>query len=754
MSTSAAPAPGKPDPVSPDTARHIVALARACRASARAIALYPPEHPAVGASLAHVTDAATAAAAAGEFRLNVLPDMFTIDGRTLPKPDQAASELATMLHQHQIGQISILPQCSAEEWRRFLALVALPPDQTRRRGGLSRLWASEGQARIAVRQIDYETLLRGRLQGEDATWKAIVANCLEGDAHACDEWLTSLLLEALDDPEMAAQLLSALQERSASGGSRAPIVMAGLLRAMAEFVSHTQPDQLEEVLHAMADIAARLPTDALTAMATHARHDAKADTAAFLQRLGERMTDQSIADRIVEALRDGQGASKPLADFIAVFAPGSDRRSSVLTIARDALEHAAETPGATPVDLTGQIEQLLKGHDDKPFVSDAYAKELWQAAERAVDLDHDATDPAPVVAEWTASVADGRVRLLDAHLLVDMMGLKRDYVAWREVAALAVARTSVLVVVGDFEAAAFLVEALRLQQEDHPTPDIREAAHQTLDGLLNADLMRRVASHLDTSDTGLALAAKRFCQAVGPSVVPMLAETLSREDRTRSRQHLIGILTSFGAAGRDVIERLMQSPNAAVRRTAVLLLREFGGFDALPQLEAMLYDHEPHVQREATRAIAMMGVEPAYQTLTRALVKGTDAVRTALTGVLCSLPVDEAAAALAHLVTKAPMRGVMAPVHERALQRLGAAQGAVVVTALGDALRRGSLVAPLRTHTLRRQAADALARIGTTEALEQLHATAVGGTWGMRSAAKAALATTPRGDTRRRERER
>jgi HEAT repeat protein len=266
--------------------------------------------------------------------------------------------------------------------------------------------------------------------------------------------------------------------------------------------------------------------------------------------------------------------------------------------------------------------------------------------------------------------------------------------------------------------------------------------------------MRRVASHLDTSDNALAVAAKRFCQAVGPSVVPMLAETLSREDRTRSRQHLIGILTSFGAAGRDVIERLMQSPNAAVRRTAVLLLREFGGFDALPQLEAMLHDHEPHVQREATRAIATMGVELAYETLTRALLRGTDAVRTSLTGVLCSLPLDEAAGALAHLVTKAPLGGSMGPLHDRALQRLGAAQGQVVIAALGDALRRGSLMAPLRTRTLRRQAADALGRIGTAEALEQLHAAAVGGTWGMRAAAKAALATTTRGDTRRGGRER
>jgi HEAT repeat protein len=233
----------------------------------------------------------------------------------------------------------------------------------------------------------------------------------------------------------------------------------------------------------------------------------------------------------------------------------------------------------------------------------------------------------------------------------------------------------------------------------------------------------------------------------------MLAETLSREDRTRSRQHLIGILTSFGAAGRDVVERLMQSPNAAVRRTAVLLLREFGGFDALPQLEAMLHDHEPHVQREATRAIAMMGVEPAYETLVSGLVKGTESVRAALTGVLCSLPLEESSAALAHIVTRAPVTGAMTAVHQRALQRLAGSSGPIVTAALGEALRRGNPLAPLRTRMLRRLAADALARIGTEDATEQLHAAAVGGTWGIRAAVKAALAAAPRHDGRRGSRE-
>ena len=50
------------------------------------------------------------------------------------------------------------------------------------------------------------------------------------------------------------------------------------------------------------------------------------------------------------------------------------------------------------------------------------------------------------------------------------------------------------------------------------------------------------------------------------------------------------MLIAFGAAGRREVERLKSSPNPAVRRTAIFLLREFGGSEALPELTELLND--------------------------------------------------------------------------------------------------------------------------------------------------------------------
>ena len=80
---------------------------------------------------------------------------------------------------------------------------------------------------------------------------------------------------------------------------------------------------------------------------------------------------------------------------------------------------------------------------------------------------------------------------------------------------------------------------------------------------------------------------------------------------------------AFGASGRREVERLKSSPNAAVRRTAIDLLRQFGGSEALPRAERLLDDNEPQVQREAVRAILSIGTERAYATLGRALTDGT-----------------------------------------------------------------------------------------------------------------------------------
>ena len=63
----------------------------------------------------------------------------------------------------------------------------------------------------------------------------------------------------------------------------------------------------------------------------------------------------------------------------------------------------------------------------------------------------------------------------------------------------------------------------------------------------------------------------------------------------------------------------MNAANWEVRRTAAFLLREFGGAEGLRELQPLLADPEPLVQREAIQALVLNGTDAASQILLSAL---------------------------------------------------------------------------------------------------------------------------------------
>ena len=68
-------------PLALDVATRLTAFARACKAAARAVSLYPPEHPAIETSLARLAWRPTAATERGSFSMQVLPNNLLVDGK-------------------------------------------------------------------------------------------------------------------------------------------------------------------------------------------------------------------------------------------------------------------------------------------------------------------------------------------------------------------------------------------------------------------------------------------------------------------------------------------------------------------------------------------------------------------------------------------------------------------------------------------------------------------------------------------------
>ena len=156
-------------------------------------------------------------------------------------------------------------------------------------------------------------------------------------------------------------------------------------------------------------------------------------------------------------------------------------------------------------------------------------------------------------------------------------------------------------------------------------PALKGAAESAIETLADGPLAKHVATSLRTADDADVEPYGRLCRTVGTRIIGPLAEALMVEENSRAVRRLRELLFGFGAAGRDTVERLKQSPRAALRRTAIEMLRMFGGQDALADLAAMLDDNDPQVQRDAIRAIAQIGNDEAFAVLQKALMVGTAA---------------------------------------------------------------------------------------------------------------------------------
>jgi HEAT repeat protein len=266
-------------------------------------------------------------------------------------------------------------------------------------------------------------------------------------------------------------------------------------------------------------------------------------------------------------------------------------------------------------------------------------------------------------------------------------------------------------------------------------------------------MMRHIVTHLATIDEAHFERVKAMCVSLGVVIVRPLAETLAVEERPRTRERLTSILVAFGAVARKTIERLKTSQNPAVRRTAIYLMREFGGSDALPDLKELLDDDEPPVQREAVRAILNIGTDAAYRILEQALTTGTDRSREAIMQAISSVRDERATPLFVYILQNVDHRGRLAAVYLRAIESLGSLKDAAGIPPLKDALYRGEWWAPGRTRAIRGAAAAALARIGTAEALAVLEEASASRLRGVRAAARPQVADARRREARREMRE-
>ncbi|HVH56593.1 MAG TPA: HEAT repeat domain-containing protein [Vicinamibacterales bacterium] len=722
----------KPPVLSPEGAAQLADFARACKAAARAVSLYPAQHPAIVTTLDRLADVTARLTAVGPARLQVSQHTLLVGDATLAKPDQTVTELAALLHRHLIGAVTVNAGADASSWRTLLLLLARSPEDVRADGGIAHLWATAGGPSIEVREVNYAEVLRER-RGTGASLDDIIAAALEG-AVLDDEHLDALLA-ILGDPARFDELLSRLELLSGERGSDArTAVVLKLLQSLAAKAGQLDPRTLETTLQQFGQVAARLSADEMVQLLAHRQPEG--DTPDIVGAMAEQMRDDDVAQFVAASVIAEHGATARLAHAFQALVPDTDRQRRLLALAEDQVAASPLGEETSFAELWGKVESMVTSYSDASYVSEEYGRELSNAQAKPVDVERTNDDPPERITAWLTTVNDSALRGLDHQLLQDLLSIEEDPARWRDVAETTAAHAEDLVRVGHFDQAWKLADAIIIEAA---TRAERGAfLSQILERFGRGSFMKHVAAHLRHADDKAFARFERLCRAIGTPVIAPLAETLSTEQDARSRRRLRDVLVGFGAQGRDVVQQLMNAPNWEVRRTAAFLLREFGGSEGLRELIPLLTDNEPLVQREAVQALVLNGSDEAAAILVKTLDTVSGRARETLVAELTQVRDQRAAPLLCYLVRNLN-RSTHAQVYLSALEALGTFPDPAAVDVLKDALHRGDLWAPMRTRRARAAAAATLRRIGTPQAIDTLQSAARTGSRGTRAAARAHL---------------
>ena len=724
----------EPELLSPETAAALAEFARGCKAAARAVSLYPGQHPAISASLTRLVQATGRLTMQGPLELQVRPDNLLIGAATMAKPDQGVRELAELLYRHLIGALTINAGADAESWRTLLLLLSRTPEEVRADGGIAHLWATAGGPSVEIREVDYAEVLREK-KGEGASIDDIIAAALAGTPLQLDDEGLDALLAMLADPEKVDELMAKLDEAAKKHGPDVKIAaIMNLLRGIVG-AAKNDPQRLEQALKQLGQVASRLtPAEMLHLIAQQNAAGADADIAKGVL---QRMDDTAVADFVARSVVRERGASGRLAHAFQALVPEADRQRQLMGMAQEQVAQSELGAEASFDELWQRVETMVTSYSDENFVSAGYARELFAAQTKAVEVEQISDDPPARIAAWLATVGDGALRGLDHQMLLDLLVIEADPARWRDVADTAAAHADDLVRVGYFDQAwqladQVIAESGRIPGRDTYLPEVLERFGRST-------MLKHVAAYLRSTDDAAFDRFQRLCHAIGTPVIQPLAETLATEQDARARRRLRDVLVGFGAKGRDVVQQLMNAPNWEVRRTAAFLLREFGGSEGLRELIPLLTDSEPLVQREAVQGLVFNGSAEAATILINALHSASGRTRQTLVAELTGIRDPKAAPIFCHVVRKLNY-AKLPQVYFAAVEALSSFTEPDAVEALKSALYRGEWWAPLRTRRMRAAAATALRRIGTAPALDVLRTAAASGSRGTRSAARAELA--------------
>jgi hypothetical protein len=706
--------------LSPELTRQSIALARSLSAAARIWGLYPPEHPAVGASLARLRETIVETIAGAAFSFGVTPKTLLVAGYPLPE-EQSVTEAARLLHDHDILQITFVGDADPTALSALLQLLTKPADELRALGGPGKAWAEMSHLSIAIEQIDYEKILEDRdieheVEKRDDIWRSVVNSIVEG-RHSFDSVQQQRLLEISASPYEIKELAVAVcaPKCNADGSpmitTQAATVLA-TFRHLAGIVTVMDPERIPEVMRNVAAATSTLdPHVVMQIMQT----DEGMQEAPIVGSIAQAFDDDKVAELLATALaRDGKATAR-LARIFDTIAPDDERKQRVLRMTRNLLSEQDFGKSSQFKAVWNTMEELLLSYDESPYVSASYQASLEGAVGRSEMFA--SRDLPPELPEWVESLQQDNVRSLSVLLITDLLRIETTEMRATEIANDMTALVEDLLMSGDFVNSVAVLKELRKASEAKVAPAAARAALATVGESI---ALRDAAGMLSDFDEATLDQFISCCESVGPISIRALHGVLQSEHETAAYVRARDLVQRFGAAGVTHIAPLADDNRWFVQRNAAALLGTTRSRDAVSILQGLLRRSDPRVLRPAVAALAGIDDPAAARAVQTALRAAAGASRAAVVDALVAEKDPRVVPMLARILGESDPFGED---HQTVLDTLDAVRQLAddrAVPAVAGIMRKKRLFTRRKARAFKLAAVQALKTIGTPKATSAL----------------------------------
>jgi hypothetical protein len=712
--------------LSPELARGLLQLARALTAAARNWTLYPPEHPAVGASVARLSDAIQRSTTGNVFSVGITPETLLVEGAPADSTQAAIAEAAALLHDRDLLRITFVGEVPERALQAFLRLLALDADQRRRRGGPAQIWAVDGDPSLTLEQIDYEKVL-ARAEGDvpeparrDELWRSIVLSIVTTQQTVFDESAQERLVAIAGSAPDISDLATAVSApRCGADGSpmitsQAAAVLAAY-RHLTSIVSVKAPERMAEVMNNLA--TASLQLDPHVVVQVLKTGDDAESSAQIVTGLTSAFDDAKVAQLLATALALDGRASDRLATIFNTIAPDEDRKRRVLTLTRSLLNETDFGRAADFQTLWSSTEELLVAYNERPFVSDAYRAALDEVGARAERMA--AAELPAELQEWMTSLGQENVRALSVQMLIDLLTIESDAKRAGEIADDMEALAEDLLMAGAYHDASSVIAAVSARANS-PTAIGRDACRQALDHLGESLALVETLSLIDDLDDESWETVRRIITRIGPSTVTALSTIAATERETRGSQRASAVILGFGKSAISRLAPLVGDERWFAQLTGARLLGTIGSPGVVPLLQPLLRKSDPRVARAAVVALGKIDDASAARAVQTVLRAATGELRKTVIDALVAERDPRVVPLLSRVIAESAPLGADHVVVVEMVDALAQVGCDTAVPTLVTTSRTKRFLGGKKVKVLKEHAVDAMVRIGGTKAAAAL----------------------------------